>query len=270
MLHIAALASGNGTNVSAILRAVEEGRLDARVVMVLSNNPEAGVLERARARGVPVWAHSHRKFASREDFDRAMLEAISESGADTVALAGYMRILSPLFVRAFPGRVLNIHPAVLPSFPGARAGTDALAYGVRFSGVTVHFVDEIMDNGPVIIQAAVPVGQDDTEEALMRRIHALEHRVYPQALQWLAEDRLRVEGRRVRLLPAPDGKGTIRTASVSAGAGSAGEFLAQKGREGRIPEGEGESPEHAGAHALASFGVNGRGPWMVSPPLEEF
>lgn len=229
-LQIAALASGTGSNVDAILACIAQGKLDARVRMVLSNNPEANVLELARAKGIPVWAHSHKDYASREVFDRAMREAVDESGADTLVLAGYMRLLSPFFVRDFQGRMLNIHPAVLPSFPGVHSGRQAVDYGVRLAGATVHFVDEIMDNGPVIIQAVVPVNFADSEEDLMRRIHAMEHRIYPQALQWLAEGRLKVHGRRVDLLPAPESRGGL----------------------------------------LASQGAGEQGPWMVSPALEGF
>ena len=201
-LRIAALASGTGSNVNAVFKAIESGRLDARILIVLSNKTDAPVLEEATARGVPVWARDHHSFASREAFDQAALGVIREAGADTVVLAGYMRILSTPFIQAFPGRILNIHPALLPGFPGARGGRDALEYGVRITGATVHFVDEVMDNGPVIIQAAAPVSANDTLETLMPRIHALEHRIYPQALQWLAQDRLRIDGRRVTLLPA--------------------------------------------------------------------
>lgn len=200
-LQLAALASGTGSNVNAILEAISTGRLDARVRLLLTNNPEAPVVDIAERYGVPLWARDHRDFAGREAFDQAMLEAIRESGADTVALAGYMRLLSPFFLQAFPGRVLNIHPSVLPSFPGVHGGRDALDYGVRFTGTTVHFVNEVMDNGPVIIQAVVPVSGTDTLESLMPRIHALEHKIYPQALQWLAQGRLSLVGRRVLLHP---------------------------------------------------------------------
>ena len=204
-LQIAALASGTGSNVRSILAAITAGKLDARMRLVLSNNPDAGVLAIAKEAGVPVWAQSHKAYADRESFDQAVLDAILESGADTVVLAGYMRLLGPFFVRRFEGRILNIHPAVLPSFSGIKGARDALGYGVRFSGPTVHFVNEEMDNGPVIIQAVVPVSCTDTEETLMKRIHAMEHRIYPQALQWLGEGRLQVEGRKVRLLPGVSG-----------------------------------------------------------------
>ncbi|MDR2489254.1 MAG: phosphoribosylglycinamide formyltransferase [Desulfovibrio sp.] len=200
-LQIAVLASGTGSNVSAILDASEEGRLDARVRIILSNKSDAPVLEKARKRDIPVWSRSHRDFVSREEFDKAMLTVIRNAGADTVVLAGYTLLLSSMFIQAFPGRILNIHPSLLPSFPGVRGGGDALAYGARITGVTVHFVDEVMDNGPVIIQAAAPINSSDTLENLMPRIHSLEYRIYPQALQWLAQDRLRISGRRVTLLP---------------------------------------------------------------------
>ena len=200
-IKIAALASGRGSNIAAMLAAIDAGKLDAEFSIILSNNPSAPVLEMAKSRGIPFFAKSHKDFANRESFDQNMLEHIRAARADTVVLAGYMRILTADFVRSFTGRILNIHPAILPSFAGAHGGKDAVDYGVRFSGVTVHFVDEIMDNGPVIIQAALPVSQDDTEESLMLRVHALEHRLYPQALQWLAEGRLQIDGRKVRLLP---------------------------------------------------------------------
>lgn len=213
-LTIAALASGTGSNVAAMQRRIENGSLDARIALLLTNNPAAPVLRIAEKAGIPVWARDHRQFDGREAFDAALLDAIRASGADTVVLAGYMRMLSAPFVRAFAGRVLNIHPAILPSFPGVSGIKDAIARGVRFTGVTVHFVDEEMDHGPIIIQAAVPVTGDDTPDTLAGRIHALEHRIYPQALQWLAEDRLRIEGRTVRLLPG----GTASSVSGDAAA----------------------------------------------------
>ncbi|MDL2216586.1 phosphoribosylglycinamide formyltransferase [Desulfovibrio sp. OttesenSCG-928-M14] len=200
-LQIAALASGTGSNVAAIIKCIEDGRLDAQVRLVLSNKSDAPVLRIAQDAGIAVWARDHKDYPDRESFDRDLLAAIKASGADTVVLAGYMRLLTPLFVRSFPGRILNVHPAILPSFPGVHGAADALEYGVRLTGPTVHFVDEGVDSGPVIIQAVVPVVATDTRDSLMPRIHALEHRIYPQALQWLAEERLKLEGRRVHLLP---------------------------------------------------------------------
>ena len=210
-LKIAILASGSGTNAQAMMDKAAAGVLDVDIRPVLSNRPGAGVLERARKAGVPRAVLDHAAFADRAAHEAAMVERIRESDAEFIVLAGYMRLLTPLFLGAFPGRVLNIHPALLPSFPGTHGGADALAYGVKLSGCSVHFVEEEMDGGPLIIQAAVPVTAGEPLEALMPRIHAMEHRIYPQALQWLAQGRLRVEGRQVHLAPAacetvrPDG-----------------------------------------------------------------
>lgn len=201
-MRIAVLASGSGSNLKTILTQAAAGRLNVKPVLVLSNNPEAEALAHARAHNVPTWCKSHRAMP-REDFDAEMAGEIKAAGAEAVILAGYMRILSSAFIKAFSGRILNIHPAILPSFAGAHAGQDALDYQVRLGGCTVHFVDEIMDSGPVVIQAAVPVSAADSLPALMARVHAMEHRIFPQAIQWLAEGRLKVEGRKVTLLPRP-------------------------------------------------------------------
>ncbi len=198
-LQLAVLASGNGSNLQAILDHIAVGRLDAVVRVVVSNKEDAHALERARRAGIATWACNHTSFDSREAFDVAMVDAVRAAGADTVALAGYMRLLTPHFLDAFPGRVVNIHPALLPSFAGIHGVADAVGYGVRLTGCTVHFVDNIMDHGPVIIQAAIPLGAQDSQEDVALRIHAAEHRIYPQALQWLAEGRLSLEGRSVRL-----------------------------------------------------------------------
>ncbi len=201
-LRLAILASGNGSNAQAMFDAVERGALDADIRLVLSNRPGARVLERAAARSLPLRCLDHTLFPDRAAYDRALAETIRKAGADTVALAGYMRLLSPDFLAAFPGRVLNIHPALLPAFPGVHGAADARAWGVKVSGCTVHFVTDEMDCGPIIVQACVPAFQDEDAEALQNRIHGLEHRVYPQALQWLAEKRLSLDGRRVLLAPA--------------------------------------------------------------------
>lgn len=199
-ITLAIMASGKGSNCRAVLEAIKSGRLDARAAVILSNKPDAGVLEVAREYGVPSFAKSHKDFPDREAFDSEFARVIREAGADTVVLAGYMRILTPGFVQAYSGRMVNIHPALLPSFSGPKGASDALAYGVRLSGCTVHFVDEIADHGPVIIQAAVPVSSEEDETALMPRIHAMEHIILPQALQWLSEGRLRIKDRKVSLL----------------------------------------------------------------------
>ena len=201
-LRLAILASGNGSNAQAMFDAVERGALDADIRLVLSNRPGARVLERAAARSLPCRCLDHTQFPDRAAYDRALAEAVREAGADTVALAGYMRLLSPDFLAAFPGRVLNIHPALLPAFPGVHGAADACAWGVKLSGCTVHFVSDEMDCGPIIIQACVPALQAEDADALQNRIHGLEHRIYPQALQWLAESRLSLDGRRVLLAPA--------------------------------------------------------------------
>ncbi|GFK93814.1 Phosphoribosylglycinamide formyltransferase [Fundidesulfovibrio magnetotacticus] len=200
-LPVAVLVSGSGSNLQALIDRIEAGVLDAEIRLVASNKPEAFGLERARRHGIATLGLPHKEFPDREAFDQAMVRAIRESGAQAVVLAGFMRLLTSGFLQAFPGRVLNIHPALLPAFPGAHGQRDAAHHGVKLAGCTVHFVDELMDHGPVIVQAAVPAWTDDTPETLGGRILALEHRVLPQAVQWLAQDRLRLDGRKVRLLP---------------------------------------------------------------------
>lgn len=216
MLRIAVLVSGRGTNFKAILDHIAAGRIDARVAMVLSNVPDAPALAFAREAGIPVWARAHKDFPSRAAFDAAMLEAMAGVGVEAVILAGYMRLLSPAFIQTYDGRIVNIHPSLLPSFTGVSGGPDALAYGVKVTGCTVHFVVQDLDAGPVIIQAVVPLREDDTEESLMPRIHAMEHRIYPQAVAWLAANRLHTAGRMVRLLPGDCG----RTESVVSALGA--------------------------------------------------
>lgn len=210
-LKIAILASGGGTNAQAMIDKAAAGILDVDIRLILSNRPGAGVLERARKAGLPHLVLDHTLFPDREAYDRQLVAALRESGAELIVLAGYMRLLSSVFLEAFVGRVINIHPALLPSFPGVHGGADAQAYGVRISGCTVHFVEEKMDSGPVIIQAAVPVEAGEALDSLMNRIHGLEHRIYPQALQWFAEGRISTQDRQVLVTPGarpalkPDG-----------------------------------------------------------------
>ena len=201
-LRVAILASGSGSNAQRLFDLSRVGALDIDPVLLICNRPGARALERAEQAGVPSLMLDHAKEADRERYDRSLVGALKDAGAELIVMAGYMRLVTPFFLNSFPGQVLNIHPALLPSFPGMRGAADALEYGVHLAGCTVHFVDEIMDHGPVIIQAAVPVNADDGLDALQTRIHALEHRIYPQAVQWLAEKRVQVEGRRVRILPA--------------------------------------------------------------------
>jgi phosphoribosylglycinamide formyltransferase-1 len=197
VIPIAVLISGGGTNLQAIIDAVEAKRLDASIEIVLSNKAAAYGLTRARDHGLPVAVLDHKEFPSREAYDQAVVDLLRARGVELVALAGFMRLLSPVFVKAYSNRIMNIHPALLPSFPGLHVQRKALEHGVRFSGCTVHFVNEECDEGPIIIQAVVPVFSDDSEETLAARILEQEHRIYPRAIQLYAEGRLRIEGRRV-------------------------------------------------------------------------
>jgi phosphoribosylglycinamide formyltransferase-1 len=196
-LPIGVLISGSGTNLQAILDAIAAKRLDARIEVVLSNRADAYGLVRARNHGIATEVLDHKKFPSREAFDEAVVEILRARSVELVVLAGFMRLLSPVFVKAFSNRIMNIHPALLPSFPGLHVQKKAVEHGVRFAGCTVHFVNEECDEGPIIIQAVVPVFPDDTEETLAARILRQEHRIYPRAIQLYGQGRLRVEGRRV-------------------------------------------------------------------------
>ncbi len=200
---IAVLISGSGSNLQAILDASERGEIPCRVGMVVSNKADAYGLVRAKNHGVPTEVVDHRAFGSREEFDARLVEILRASGAELICLAGFMRVLTPVFVRAFPNRILNIHPALLPSFPGTHGPRQALQYGVRFSGCTVHILDEGVDTGPVVVQAVVPVYDDDTEETLAARILKQEHRIYPIAIRLFFGGSLSVEGRRVRIPGLP-------------------------------------------------------------------
>ena len=194
---IGVLLSGSGTNLQAIIDAIEAGKLDARIELVLSNNVDAFGLVRARKHGIATEVLNHKKFPSREAYDEAVVALLRARGVQLVVLAGFMRLLSPVFVKAYSNRIMNIHPALLPAFPGLNVQQKAVEYGVRFSGCTVHFVNEECDEGPIIIQAVVPVFADDTRETLAARILEQEHRIYPRAIQLFAEGRLRVVGRKV-------------------------------------------------------------------------
>jgi phosphoribosylglycinamide formyltransferase-1 len=201
-LPLGVLLSGGGSNLQALIDRIEQGALQASIRLVVSDNPKAFGLQRAERHGIPTRVLKPEAYASRQGHDEAVIAALGESGVRAVALAGYMRLVSRHFVDAFPGMVLNIHPSLLPSFKGLEAQRQAAEYGVRISGATVHFVDEQLDHGPIIVQAALPVAPGTGGEALKERILALEHRIYPQAVQWLAEDRLRVANGKVSLLPA--------------------------------------------------------------------
>lgn len=196
-IALGVLVSGSGSNLQAIIDRVREGSLDADIRIVVSNRPDAIGLERAREAGIPAACIGHADFPVREDFDRELVRRLRGAGVEWVALAGFMRILTPVFLTPFAGRAVNIHPALLPACPGLHAQRQQAGHGVRLAGCTVHFVDEQMDHGPIIIQAAVPAFADDDEASLGGRILELEHRIYPQALQWIAQGRVRVEGRQV-------------------------------------------------------------------------
>lgn len=191
------LISGSGTNLQAIIDAIERNELNAKIQVVVSNRGDAYGLTRARRHGLSTAVISHKEFPSRETFEAAIVKALEGRGVELVILAGFMRLLSSFFIRAFPQRIMNIHPALLPAFPGTHAQRQALQRGVRITGATVHFVDEEVDHGPIIVQAAVPVYPDDTEESLSTRILAQEHRIYPHAIQLFAEGRLEIRGRMV-------------------------------------------------------------------------
>jgi phosphoribosylglycinamide formyltransferase-1 len=196
-VSIAVLISGSGTNLQSIIDAVEGKRVDAKIEIVLSNKADAFGLERAKKHGVSTVVLDHKSYSSREAYDQAVVELLQNRGVELVVLAGFMRLLSPVFIKAFSNRIMNIHPALLPSFPGLQVQKKAVEYGVRFAGCTVHFVNQECDEGPIIIQAVVPVFAEDTEETLAARILKQEHRIYPQAIQLYAENRLHVVGRKV-------------------------------------------------------------------------
>jgi phosphoribosylglycinamide formyltransferase-1 len=193
VITLGVLISGTGTNLQAILDAVRERRLDAKVGVVLSNVPSAKGLERARDAGVPTAVVDHKAYAARPSFDAEIVGVLRAHGVEVVVLAGFMRLVTPTLLDAFPNRIVNLHPALLPAFPGAHAQAQAIAYGVKIAGCTVHLVDAGTDTGPVIAQAAVPVEEGDDEEALRARILVQEHRLLPEVLQWFAEGSVTVE-----------------------------------------------------------------------------
>jgi phosphoribosylglycinamide formyltransferase-1 len=196
-LRLGVLVSGNGTNLQAILDAIEAGSLDAEVRLFLSDQREAFALKRAEKQHVPTALVVRKDFSDRSSFEKKIVEVLQERGVQWVVLAGFMRLLSPEFIGAYPQRIVNIHPALLPSFPGLEAIRQAFEYGSPVTGVTVHFVDEGCDTGPIIAQRAIEVDPQDTLESLSEKIHRLEHSLYPQVLQWISEGRLKIEGRKV-------------------------------------------------------------------------
>jgi phosphoribosylglycinamide formyltransferase-1 len=200
VLTIGVLISGRGSNLQAIIDAVARGEIDGRIAAVVSNKADAFGLERARKAGI-VALFIPSKGKERTDFEREVAEALESRGVELVCLAGFMRVLSPYFIRRFKNRILNIHPALLPSFPGEDAQGQAFAYGVKVTGCTVHIVDEGVDTGPVVVQIPVEVREDDTADTLSARILEQEHRAFPRAIQLFAKGRLEVEGRKARVRP---------------------------------------------------------------------
>ncbi len=199
-MNIAVFCSGNGTNLQAIIDGVKSGYIPARIALVLSDNEKAFALVRAKGAGIETVFLDPDEYHGREGFDKEAARYLKENKAGLVVLAGFMRLLSPYFIKEYRNRIMNIHPALLPSFKGTSGIKDALEYGVKVTGPTVHFVDERIDNGPIILQKAVEVKADDTEESLLEKVHAEEHKIYPQAIKLFVEGRLKVEGRRVRII----------------------------------------------------------------------
>ena len=197
-MNIAVFASGKGTNFSAIIKAVKSGKINASLSLLVCDNPKAGAIGRAKRASIKVALVKREEFANKKDFENKIIAHLEENKIDLIVLAGFMRLLTPEFVGKYKGRILNIHPALLPSFKGTESIKDAFDYGVKVTGVTVHFVDEEMDHGPIILQKAAPIEEDDTLESLENKIHKLEHRLYPEAIRLFVEGKLKSEGRKVR------------------------------------------------------------------------
>lgn len=193
------LCSGRGSNLQSIMDAIEREQIDATIGVVIANKPAAKALERAKTAGIDAVCVNHKEFSSQRDFEEKMAEVLKEHGVTLVILAGFMRILSPYFVTQFAGRIMNIHPSLLPSFGGAHAHRDVLAYGVKVSGCTIHFVDEGMDSGPIILQETVPVLDDDDEDTLAARVLEKEHILYPKAIELYLNGKLETVGRKVKI-----------------------------------------------------------------------
>ncbi|MCG8532809.1 MAG: phosphoribosylglycinamide formyltransferase [Desulfovibrionales bacterium] len=194
-LKLAVLASGSGSNLQSIIDAITRGALDAEIRLVLCNKADAYALTRAQEANIPTATILHTNFSSREAFDAELITTLQNADIDLIVLAGFMRILTPDFIQTFAGRIVNIHPALLPAFKGAHGIADAVAYGVKLAGCSVHFVDEIMDHGAIIAQAVVPVAAEESVEDVQQRVLSFEHRIYPQVLQWIATGRVEQQER---------------------------------------------------------------------------
>ncbi|MGB7291736.1 MAG: phosphoribosylglycinamide formyltransferase [Thermodesulfobacteriota bacterium] len=194
--RLAVFVSGSGTNLQAIIDAKIR---TVEIALVFSNNPNAYAIERIKKYGISSLVIDHREYSSRDDYEREILRSIEPYNIDLIALAGFMRILSPYFVSRFKNRIMNLHPALLPAFAGIDSVKQALEYGVKYTGCTVHFVDEGVDTGPIILQSVVPIFENDTEDSLLERIHEEEHRIYPEAIRLFSEGKLKIRGRRVSI-----------------------------------------------------------------------
>jgi len=197
MMNIAVFASGRGTNFGAIIKAVKSGKVKVNLSLLVCDQSKAGAIARAKRAGIKIALVKREDFTNKKDFQDKIIQHLEENNIELVVLAGFMRLLTPEFVGKYAGRILNIHPALLPSFKGTESIKDAFDYGVKVTGVTVHFVDEKMDHGPVILQKAIPVKEDDMLESLEKKIHKIEHRLYPEAIRLFAEGKLKLEGRKV-------------------------------------------------------------------------
>ncbi|WP_141336441.1 phosphoribosylglycinamide formyltransferase [Paenibacillus sp. tmac-D7] len=195
--RIAVFASGSGSNFQAIADAVKAGQLDVRIELLVCDRPKAKVVERAQAAGVPVHAFRPKDYESREHYEQEILAQLQEKQVDLIVMAGYMRLITSVLVKPFYGRLINVHPSLLPAFPGVNAIGQALDYGVKVTGVTVHFVDGGMDTGPIIAQAALEIQPGDTEETVAERVHRIEHKLYPQVIGWIRDGKVRLNGRHV-------------------------------------------------------------------------
>jgi len=197
MIKIGILVSGNGTNLQAIIDAVKAGKIDGKINIVISDNPKAYALKRAAQSNIPTHIINYKEFKGREEYDKKIITILKEKEIDLIVLAGYMKIITPQLINAFKNRIINIHPALLPSFPGLHGQRKAVDYGVKISGCTVHFVDEGVDSGPIILQRAVEVKDYDSEESLSQRVLKEEHKAFPKAIQLFAQGRLTIKGRKV-------------------------------------------------------------------------
>jgi len=196
-VKLGVLASGQGTNLQSIINACERKEINAEITIVISDQPQAMALQRAKKHSIPTAIHERKKYKTKKEFERAIAEDIEKAQVNLICLAGFMRIISPDFINTFKNKIINIHPSLLPSFPGLEAQKQALEYGVKFTGCTVHFVDELTDHGPIILQAAVPVMKNDTLSSLKERILKEEHKIYPKAIQLITEGKTHILDRRV-------------------------------------------------------------------------